>query len=312
MTLKQLLVHKTELKHNINQRLGIVFEPFSWMRLPGAVDEQLFILYGDTINKLETLGKSVCPILDKEWYNKNGDPEIQIKSFLSNAIRFNKSVIPLIKETASFFKNDLKTCIYLFNQDNPLGFRAIQSIDTAIEVSDPLIKDLETMAKRTTSKATPKPSKVNLLTVLERTLDCIPMADVQYVNAYMFSKIEVCLPETVFTNAVLNNIKENISKHAFSTKNTLKRFVFDNLVVVSFQETDKSIVVSIANNGNPFNGDVKDLFKAGYCAGENAHSGYGLHSARDAMRSFGGDLSVSTSTGQFVFTYIITLKKLEI
>ena len=308
MTIDQLVLKKTELKHNINQRLGIVFEPFSWMRKDGAMDHAFFSMFGEKIVKLEAGRRLVCCELDEKWYAQNDTPEQQLKCFISKATHFNEMAIPVIMEAKSFFMKEVNDHSSFFNQSNPFGFRALHAVTFALQVVDPLIKDIQTLLNCEPPKNSGL-TKVNLLLEVERVLDRILNADVRYVNAFEFSEKDVTVMKDEFDNCVLNNIKENIVNHAFSTQDTEQRIVSDNLVKVSFEETEKSIIVSIANNGAPFEGDVNRLFTPEYYYGPKGHSGYGLHSAREAMREMGGDLSIHTSAGPFVFTYYLLINK---
>ena len=307
MTIDKLLLAKTELKHNVNLRLGMIFEPFTWMRQPDAVDDALFSLFGDRITPLEAKGEDVRLELDRLWYDKSDSPQKQMASFLTNATRFNNLAIPVIKETTEFY-NSLLDYSNLFHQENPMGFRAYQSIGTARCSAISVLNDLKSLTKRDIDRDATY-TKINLLSVLERSFDQIQRADVRYMNASDFCSIEVEVLEDVFVNDVLNNIKENISTHAFSTSQTLRKFVFDNWVRVGFEEKDDCFLVSVANNGTPFTGNYAKLFTPEYYDGQKGHSGYGLHSAREGMRRMGGDLSVITDTGDFVFTYLIKINK---
>ena len=307
MSLKDLLLEKTELKHNVNQRLGLIFEPFSWMSIPDAVYDDFFTLFGEECSSFAAEGKRLCLELDRKWYNNNDSLEKQVESYFTSANQFRMKAIPLIEKTIALYEK-IGDYSNLFNVNNPIGFRALQSIETAKRTAPSLIQDLNTMGTRI-SEENGKLDRVNLLTVLERVFDQILKADVRYLDVLPFSLLEVKIDESLFVNSVLNNIKENIINHAFSTGKTKGNFVFENQVKVSFEDRKNSIVVSISNNGAPFKGDCSRLFTPEYYHGQKGHSGYGLHSARKAMRSMGGDLSITTGKGESVFTYIITLKK---
>ena len=124
------------------------------------------------------------------------------------------------------------------------------------------------------------------------------------------SNIYVTIDKERFLKHVLRNISENIQRHAFPSQ--LYQFVWERKVVVNIEQDEMYYIVSIKNNGAPFNGEVKNVFDQGYCHGATKHTGYGLSSARQAMRDLGGDIDFIAHKAHktsFPVEYIIKIKR---
>lgn len=311
MTIKQLLIEKTELKHDINLRLGMVFEPLSWMKFPGAMEADFFPRFGLEMDNLNHISENVCSFLDQKWSVGEDPNEEQLEQFYEKADVFCVNSIDIIKKACSFYQKLLKKYGHLYNLNNQFGLRAKETSGVAIDLKQCLIEDIKKLSVRRPHKN--KETRItssNLLCLVEGVLDQIKNADVWYMHELEFCNLKVKIDKDLFVNSVLNNIQANIVRHAFSTSQKQENLLFENKVKVSIEENKDSIVILIANNGTPYRGDKNKLFTPGFYAGEKGHSGYGLHSAREAMRRMGGDLEISTSKfNDFVFTYIITLKK---
>ena len=311
MTINQLIIEKTELKHDINLRLGMVFEPFSWMKLPGAMEKEFFPRFGQEMDTINHISERVCSFLDQKW-NVEGDPEEeQLEQFYKKADIFCVDSIVIIKEACNFYQKLQKKYGHLYNLNNQFGLRAKETSGVAIGLKKCLISDIMKLSVRRPLKDRGTMiTSSNLLCLVEEVLDQIKNADVWYEHELEFCDTMVYVDKDLFVNSVLNNIQANIIRHAFSTSLTKENYLFENKVKVSFEENDDSVIIYIANNGAPYIGDTNKLFTPGFYEGEKGHSGYGLHSAREAMRAMGGDLAINTSANrEFVFTYKITLKK---
>lgn len=102
-----------------------------------------------------------------------------------------------------------------------------------------------------------------------------------------FCDEQVFLPQEDFVKYVLNAIITNLDKHAFPQNWSSKK---TDAIRIRFSLSDDSslILVKIANNGVPFDGDCEEIFKEGVTCGNG--DGIGLFEARKFLEKFNSSI----------------------
>lgn len=129
------------------------------------------------------------------------------------------------------------------------------------------------------------------------------------------------LPEHAFTYinsndlsiVILQNIKNNILKHAFGPYDESIVSSNERIVCIDLSESSEYWILKIKNNGEPLaeNIDIKNIWKDGVTFGKPASSGKGLFYLKKCIEYFGGVADCERLNGDYSFQYIIKFKKAD-
>ena len=247
---------------------------------------------------LETIGKVTSE-----------NVHVQLEQLQQQIFGLTKATIPEIKEIVGFYSKILQKDYFFSPTSN--GEKAKKLLLLARDNCDVACNGLETLDIEEKEASY---IRCNLFQIIERVFDGDAAgylrADVTYGESDRNKDYCVKLDIGTFSLAVLTNIKRNIEIHAFPIAKYEGVMIWEKKVEVSIVEDDESVRISIANNGEPFKGDVSKVFDYGYCYGPTRHTGYGLDSAKKYMDSIEGNIElIPTSDSEYKVTYLITLKK---
>lgn len=293
-------------KHDIAIRLrGIVIDPLEEMNERGAAEPVYFENEkrenDELLREIDKLRKE----FGGKWDNDALSPEENFKIIQQKLLKIKKVYIPLIKRIASFYSKCLESEFYFC--DSPKGENARKLMRKSIANVQELCEDLGKMISL--EKESLKTISFNLLTLLQEVFDDIP-ADVKYRNEVTVSTYFCSSDRKALRDHVLMNIRENINTHAFGTLMYKKKHVWEKKVMVSVTGEKDMYTLIIANNGEPFTGNVSKIFVQGYHHGEMQHTGLGLYSAKKTVESIGGKISFKVADeAEYPTKYIIKIPK---
>lgn len=118
--------------------------------------------------------------------------------------------------------------------------------------------------------------------------------------------ILVSINKAGFETEVLQNIAENIKRHAFPFAEYVNKLLSDKVVEIQITKDDNKVLIRVSNNGNPFKGNADNLFNSGYHSGKYGRTGFGLASAKQFMQKIGGDIQFSPANNYQV-SFLITI-----
>jgi signal transduction histidine kinase len=305
-TFEELIRRIEHGKHDITMRIrGIVLDPIEAINSPNAASSDYFSEQKDMNLRIQKDAQAIMSEFSKKWRDIRSPEDEQLAQMRNQLSRLSDEFIPSIKSIVSFYEECCKHKNYFL--DSEYGNWALRRMSKATERVDKVCRDLERIGGDVSE--TRSAIKVNLLGTIQEVLDDI-MADVIYEDELRLSTIEIKTDKDILQNHVLLNIQENISKHAFGTKEFQNKHVWEKKVCVTVDECSDHFLLKIANNGAPFKGKPEMIFKYGYCHGENKHSGVGLNSALTYMRQMGGDIRFeSTPNAVFKVSFSLVLPK---
>lgn len=252
--------------------------------------------------------EGVMKVLDMIGKTSSEDVHVQLEQLQQQIEELTKTTIPEIKEIVSFYsKIDQKK--YFF-QHTHNGNKVQNLLSSAVENCDVACNGLETLDVEEKEAFY---IRCNLFQIIEKVFerDAVGFLRPNVIYGEFDRNKEYCVKLDIgaFSQAVLTNIKRNIEIHAFPIAK-YGVMIWEQKVKVCIIEDDEFVKISIANNGEPFTGDVSKVFDYGYCYGPTRHTGFGLDSAKKYMDSIEGNIELITSAdSEYKVTYLITLKK---
>lgn len=114
----------------------------------------------------------------------------------------------------------------------------------------------------------------------------------------------VKLKKNMFSNRILGNIKQNILQHAFPENHGIP----NPRVKISLEKKASKYVLTIANNGVPFRGDLNKVFEKNVSYGNS--TGEGMYLAERCLKRFqrGCDIMAYVPSDGYSFAIEITIK----
>ena len=307
----QDLLKKIEMnKHDIVMRVrAIVKDPIDYMNRKDAATDLYFQEKGSENASIQRSAEEVMTVFASKWRNVNDTETDQLKQMRATIKKVTVEIIPQIKRIVAFY-NDCYQKSYYFSANNA-GDSAKKKFIKSVTLADEVYADLMTLEgpTKSSSSKTKAHKSFNLLIALQDVLDDIE-ADINYQHEKDIFGIEVIGDRKVFVDRVLLNLKENIVNHAFGTISFKRKHIWEKKVLVTVSQDKAFCVISISNNGEKFKGSLNNIFEYGYCFGEKKHNGIGMHSAREHMRTMGGDLEFKVaSSGEYNVSHIIKIPK---
>lgn len=300
--LKQIEINhhtlKGELEYIIIRPVEILLRPNALMLgIPG---------HEDLIENLQTINIKASSTYDE--FTKIGtcnitEPEIKYQAICGQFKTIESSIIPSIKEISNFYASLRDQPI--FNLATHIGQKAYnlirESVDETEGLCERLIKHNSIYLETETNI-----SKVDLFELVIKVFGTLD-ADVDYKTTVY--KIPLFLDRNRFTNDVLLNIYQNIERYAFPKEKYELKTLFQKKVMISFEEINNDWQIEISNNGEPFNGDITKMFECGYHHGSVQGSGYGMYTAKQYMKSIGGDIKMECPTdSEFKVKFILKIR----
>jgi len=300
MTIEDIINNKRFLRHDLRTPVNrVLVESFT------TALESIKPKYGQIRHKCEVLlgrGEVLDKTFSSSWYDEKSSDEGKLADYLSKANAFYNDVIPLFEEDKKLL-DSLSRFHFGDSHKDQMNYDSVKQIGSIIPFVIEALEQLIHVEDEEVNIA-----RVNILSMIQKVFDPVWIADVEYSNVYKFSTIYVMADAHYLSYYVLNNIRENIERHAFGTKRYKDVLHFNNIIQVSYEIDGNTIKIDIANNGTEFEGDPQKLFTDGYCFGENKNTGHGLASALRAMKAMGGDLNIELHPkNAFPFSYILTL-----
>ena len=143
-----------------------------------------------------------------------------------------------------------------------------------------------------------------LIEVVEEVFDELDNINVIYKCSDR--ELQICTSKAEFQTEVLQNIAENIKRHAFPYAEYANKLVIDKIVEIQITNDDNKVIIRVSNNGNPFKGNADNLFNSGYHSGKYGRTGFGLASAKQYMQKIGGDIEFSP-VNNYQVSFLITI-----
>ena len=279
-------------KHDVRDDIRYVVQfPLQRMRRSKAMSELFMEDYGQRFKEIEELSKEVMAEFTNPWNDQSLDEAEQIKQITSHWNHIlNGGVLDSFDGIVKFLA-ECKENINNFNLSSSDGERALSAVSKACENANKVRKEIITICSPQNQDTIAKGKPFCLVESIHRVMDDLN-ADVQYIGEDLFSDVYITGDEDGFSLSVLKNIKHNIERHAFEVPEYASLFVWERIVQISFKDDGNAYIVSIANNGTPFNGDVDKVFDYRYCYGRARHSGIGMFSAKNyCQKVLGGDIT---------------------
>ena len=211
------------------------------------------------------------------------------------------SIIPKIKEFSLFFQQFTDKDFYFAKTDGcqrVLGL--VQKAPSRCEISCQGLSKL-----KIDSPISVSPNKsFRLIEVVEEVFDELDNINVIYKCSDR--ELQICTSKADFQTEVLQNIAENIKRHAFPYAEYANKLVIDKIVEIQITNDDNKVIIRVSNNGNPFKGNADNLFNSGYHSGKYGRTGFGLASAKKYMQKIGGDIEFSP-VNNYQVSFLITI-----
>ena len=305
--LKQLTINK----HDIMTLLeSIIRDPI--LLLQEGANSTYFELKEQENSEICQEADAVLNFFYEKWFDEN-ESEAQQKKQVEKRLKqlqenTNANIASKIERILGFYKECYKAPYF---KEDDKGLRALDVMGKAVKYESLLWSEINSIINSyfdCYSNSKKSIEKVSLLLLLEQDLDLL-MADVQYNNEYSSSNFFVSIDKEGFQKHVMNNIVNNLKNHAFASESQCSKWIWEKIVRVSIEEDHDKYIVKIDNNGEPFHGDVNQIFSYGYHSGATGHTGYGLHSAKKFLQQQGGDMFFITSDTDFPVMYSLIIKK---
>lgn len=211
------------------------------------------------------------------------------------------TIIPKIKEFSSFFQQFIDKDFYFTQTDGGqrlLGL--IQKAPSRCEISCQGLLKL----KMDSPVSNCCNQSFRLIEVVEEVFD--ELDNINLIYKCPDRDIEICVNKADFQTEVLQNIAENIKRHAFPYAEYAYKLVIDKVVEIQITKDNNNVLIRVSNNGNPFQGNVDNLFNSGYHSGKYGRTGFGLASAKQFMQKIGGDIQFSP-INNYQVSFLITI-----
>ena len=232
----------------------------------------------DTLESFANIGKS----------NKS-DAAAKYNSICQQLKTIETVIVPSIKEIVSSYKSLKDKPI--FNLDTKIGQKSYYLVNDSIKECDGLcerlIKHNATYLVDTNSE-----NEIDLFTLVTKVFSRLEANVI--INTEFYS-IMLAIDEIRFKNEVLLNIFQNIERYAFPSYKYEMVTLQEKIVLISFEKINGGWQIEIANNGEPFKGDITKMFECGYHHGNDQGNGYGMHTAKNFLKGIGGDISMQSS-----------------
>lgn len=298
-------------KHNMIPIVKlVVYHPIVFLLKPNVLTSDV---PADIINEISIIQEKAEHVMEtlKEIGNvPSEDIHIQLKQLKQQIDNVITKTIPEIKQIVDFYSRIVAKDYYFLPTSD--GQKAKQRLISALSNCEVACNGLKTLYVEEENASF---ICCNLYTIVEQVLEGNHdsfVFDVKYDDSIDRSK-EYCVKMDVdsFKQKVLMNIKHNIESHAFPNTKYESVMLWEKKVKVSIVETEETVEISIANNGEPFEGDRTKVFDYGYCYGPTRHTGFGLDSAKKHMDSIDGNIEMlpPSPDSEYKVTYLITLKK---
>lgn len=211
------------------------------------------------------------------------------------------SIIPQIKDFSTFFQQFIGKDFYFAQTEGGqrvLGL--VQKAPSRCEISCEGLSKLKMYSPISTSHN----MSFRLIEVVEDTFDELDNINVIYKCSDR--DLQICINKADFQTEVLQNIAENIKRHAFPYAEYANKLVIDKVVEIQITKSDNKVLIRVSNNGIPFQGNVDNLFNSGYHSGKYGRTGFGLASAKQFMQKIGGDIQFSP-VDNYQVSFLITI-----
>jgi len=298
--LKKLLDDKVLFKHNYDTTLYLQFV-YLFEETTESVKPEFWLQFKTQHELLQGKGERLYEEFHDHWCKEGESQENRINDFMHRALSFSGEGMPFLDECEDYWKEVLNNRhLFLESEKGTSALANIEHHSKRIPATRGVFSLLSA-----NHGIEPQIKTIPLLETIQSVFDNVSIADIQYVDEYEMSRITVKTDYERLRVDVLENIKNNIISHAFLTRpvSTL-HFNYDNIISISCKTSNDLVNIFIANNGEPFRGDVSKLCKNGYYFGKSGHTGHGLYSARETMIWMGGDFKIEIpKTGPFTFVY---------
>ena len=211
------------------------------------------------------------------------------------------SIIPQIKEFSLFFQQFTDKDFYFAKTDG--GQRVLGLVQKAPSRCEISCQGLSKLKIDSPISVSPNKS-FRLIEVVEEVFDELDNINVIYKCADR--ELQICTNKADFQTEVLQNIAENIKRHAFPYAEYANKLVIDKIVELQITNDDNKVIIRVSNNGNPFKGNADNLFNSGYHSGKYGRTGFGLASAKQYMQKIGGDIEFSP-VNNYQVSFLITI-----
>lgn len=295
-------------KHNMIPIVKlVVYQPIVFLLKPGVLTSDVSAEVLNELPEIKKRAERVMMTLKEIGNVPSEDIHIQLEQLEQQIDDIIKTTVPEIKQIVDFY-SEIAAKDYYFTT---IGQEAQRRLFAARDNCDVACKALKTLKKE---QAEASYVNCNLFQVIEKVFDGDSVGFLKAMVIYdgFDRDKEYCVKMDIetFSHTVLMNIKHNIENHAFPVSKNDGVMIWEKKVKIDILEDDSFVRISIANNGEPFNGDVSKVFDYGYCFGPTRHTGFGLDSAKKYMDSIEGKIEMITSSdSEYKVTYLITLKK---
>lgn len=164
------------------------------------------------------------------------------------------TIIPKIKEFSSFFQQFIDKDFYFTQTDGGqrlLGL--IQKAPSRCEISCQGLLKL----KMDSPVSNCCNQSFRLIEVVGEVFD--ELDNINVIYKCPDRDIEICVNKADFQTEVLQNIAENIKRHAFPYAEYAYKLVIDKVVEIQITKDNNNVLIRVSNNGNPFQGNVDNL-----------------------------------------------------
>lgn len=198
-------------------------------------------------------------------------------------------IIPSIKKIVSSYKKLKDEPI--FNLDTKMGLKAYNLVRVSIKECNGLCERL--ISHNATYLVDKKSeNEIDLFGLVTKVFNTLEANVIIKTTSY---SIKFAVDENRFKNEVLLNIYQNIERYAFPRYKYDMVTLLQKRVLISFENIDGGWQIEIANNGEPFKGDISKMFECGYHYGNDQGNGYGMYTAKQYLKSIGGDITMQSS-----------------
>lgn len=193
----------------------------------------------------------------------------------------------LLAKISPFFHSLVDQYAYLFpgyQDNNNTAYRRLK--EDFIEQEEILKKKISDFSN---SRHYGKIDKIPAIYMIDLILSTLHNVTnhISVSSDYDYSNDMVEMNTYDFQEYVLNNFNSNLKEHAFNRNYNRK-----NKILVSITMHNGIIAVCISNNGEPFNGDVTEVFEEKYTFGKNKGTGQGMFDAKQYMNHIQADIQM--------------------
>lgn len=245
-----------------------------------------------TYNRFDIIGQT-----------SESDYRLRYKDICTQLQDIQTVIVPEIRQIVSYYSTLRDKPIFNLNTKN--GNKAYNLVKRSVEEYEGLCERLveDNAAHIKTEHSISETDLFGIVSNAFLTLQ----ADVKYEPD--FACIPISIDEARFKNEVLNNITRNIERYAFPRNKYEMATVLQKRVQITFRQIANFWEIDIANNGEPFTGDLSKVFMCGYHHGSSEGTGYGLYTARQFLQSIGGDIYMeSTPNEEYKVKFTIKIK----